>query len=142
MCTEDRIDVLERELIRTKRHVRWLLAGIALTVCSSVLSWAGAAATIAVHAQPSERVIRAHAFVVEDMNGANRAILDVTAGEPRLAFYDVNGKLRVALAVTAGGPGLALYDVNDKPRATLVVSAGGPGLAFSDADGTVSWRAP
>ena len=124
MCTEDRIETLERELIRTKRHVRWLLAGIALTVCGSVLSWAGAAATIPVHAQAGERVIQAQAFVLQDTNGANRAILDVTAGEPRLTLYDVNGKPRAALAVTADGPGLALYDANDKPRATLGVAGG------------------
>ena len=97
MSTETRLQILERELARTTRHVRWLLAGLIVTVAWSVLTWPFAEVTV--HAQPDARVVRARAFVLEDDNGANRAIL----------------------AVTADGPGLALDESNGKPRATLGV---------------------
>jgi len=40
MTTEERLEVLERELARTKRRNRWLLAGLVLCLGALVVVWA------------------------------------------------------------------------------------------------------
>ena len=64
-----------------------------------------------------------------------RAILNVNADGPALAFTGAQGALRAILALVAEGPGLVLYDEHSHDRAVLAVRGDGGVLKIQDAAG-------
>jgi len=133
MNTDERLDALERELRRTKRVNRWLLAVIGVIVIAGFT-----ALTVTGQEKRMATELRARAFILEDENGKRRAILSLFAdGSPALSLYDANGKTRALLTMdTDGNPALGLFDANQKAGAMLnVFTDGGPALSLSDANG-------
>jgi hypothetical protein len=162
MTTEQRLDALERELGRTKRVHRWLLAVIGVIVVAGFT-----ALTVTGQEKRVATELRARAFILEDANGKTAAVLGVFAGAPALSLHGANGKTRAVLSLlTDGNPGLRLYDANGKMRAGLSLLAddtpalslhdangkerawlivhkdSGPGLDLYDANGVLFWATP
>jgi len=146
MTTEERLEALEKELIRAKRRNRWSLTGAALVFVLGVVLCGKAAGPSQAAAQPADGTVnevRASKFTLVDQNGKARARLAMTELGPALAFLDAQGKLRVDLTMTELGPVLALRDAQEKARIDLFVTeAGGPALFLNDAQGKPIWSAP
>jgi hypothetical protein len=164
MNTDERLNALERELGRTKRVNRWLLAVIGVIVVAGFT-----ALTVTRQETRVATEVRARAFVVEDANGKMRAVLGVVEdGVPTLALFDANGNMRVTVGgvdkdgdpwlvlsnangkggavlgvPTDGGPALSLHGANGKTRARLWLSNdGSPALSLHDANGVSFWTTP
>lgn len=125
MNTEERLEMLEKELARAKRRsvVAIALAGLLL-----------AAACLGNGNNPKD-VIRAKEFALEDENGHIRGRLTLMKGAPGLSLNDENGTLRAGLVLVETGAGLSLYNESGKPQATLGITELGAGLLLSDANG-------
>ena len=138
MTTEERLERLERELGRAKRHNRWLLAGVAL--CLGIVLIARASGPPKAAAQPAgaaSKVVHANGFVLEDRKGKTRAKLVMSKGRPGLALYDEKGKTRAGMSVSKDGPGFFLADEGGKLRAAMDLMKGGaPRLFLKDEKGT------
>ncbi len=120
MTTEERLEKLERELSRARRHNRWLLAGAALCLGIGGLVWAFGPDTVVAQLDattPNE--VRASRLVIEDEDGTTRALLEATKGGTTLRLSDENGTLRIGLGAFGDGPALGLYD----ERGTVIWSA-------------------
>jgi len=144
MTTEERLENLERELARTKRRNRWLVAVVGLAVVGLILAWTWNKTTATVQAQAvggAEKVIRANAFILEDENGKTRARLGLglnNAGPVALDLFDENGKDRVELVADMYEPRIRLYDEKGKARAWLRVGKdGSPSLDLRDENGEI-----
>ena len=147
MTTEERLDVLERELARAKRRNRWLVAVGLLAAGLLAAAWLAtetADTALAQVAKPAQ-VIRATAFVLVDDKGRERGKLAMTGEGPRLDLLDENAKVRAALTAlkdkrnSSGSPDdrseLALSDENGKTRALLAASKRGTVLVVYDENG-------
>jgi len=102
MTIEDRLEVLEKELKRTKFYNRYLLGAVMLAVTIGIVG-----------ATPlrSGKVIRANNFILEDANGKTRALLGMTGDTPALSLCDESGKSRAVIGINENGnPGFALFD--------------------------------
>jgi hypothetical protein len=167
MTIEERLESMEREVGRIKRRNRWLLGAILLLVGGLVAAGVFKTMITPVQAQGAgtAKVIRAEAFVVEDENGKDRIMLNVTKDGPILALFDEKGKVRAglgvaktglwlwlydekgaskpraALGISPFGPGLTLYDENIKPRVALTVDKDGPIMMLLDEKGKIIWSA-
>lgn len=148
MTTEERLEMLERELARTKKRTRWLLAGTILVLVGGIVLCGKAAGTSEAQAQPAGgavKEVRANEFIVVDENGKTRARLGASKDGTVLVMYDENGTGRTWLGAGKykdDKPGLFLCDDNGEVRAALAVPKEGPGLVMSDKDGTVrAWLA-
>ena len=139
MTPDERIETLERALMRMKNYAIGLLAGVIVALGGVILAICiGLGATKpprADNATPKE--IRANKFTVVDDEGRELARLSAADSEPSLLFFDKNNTVRVILAEHAlmFGPALLLYDANGKPRAGLNVAKDGPRLWMGDEDG-------
>ncbi len=139
MTTEERLETLERELIRAKRRDRWLLVGIGLAVMGGFLGWTGTAVTA--HGQApaqAQKEIRANAFILEDDKGQVRARLHLLfSGRrlPSLELLDEKGEVGVRLSMF--GPALVLSGANSESRAVLSVLGDITMLNLVDASGNV-----
>jgi hypothetical protein len=155
MTTEQRLDALERELGRTKRVNRWLLAVICVIVVGALTGL-----TVAGQERRVPAELRARAFVLEDENGNTRvrlttrksggavlAMLDAN-GNPGaflemrmdgsaalLSVMDAHGSVRVGVTLDNDITGLSLHDASG-PRVILTVDKNGPDLVLHDANGT------
>jgi hypothetical protein len=113
MTIDERIEKIERQLVRLRWYNRCLIGFIVLSlgvwfVCMSFrpkTPWARSGA----------KVIRANNFILDDENGKPRATLDVFMDTPGLKLADENGKPRASLALTKLGPKLGLFDENGTP---------------------------
>lgn len=76
MTTEDRLEILEKELSHARNRIRWLLAGAALVVGTSVFC----ATTGGV------KEVRASAFTLVDRYGKPRASLSMQENGPAFSF--------------------------------------------------------
>ena len=167
MTTDERLERLERELTRTKRHNRWLLAIGGTVVLTLVLArvFSGGLNTAQAQGKGSEKkVIIADQFVLKDERGKVRALLGMIEGWPALILSDEKSQMRAALSVKKDAPMLTLYDEKGKVCATLAVGKDGgtslgldengklrasmsvfnnrPMLALFDEKGIVMWSAP
>jgi hypothetical protein len=136
MTTEERLEKLEKELMRGRRFNLWLLAGLGLVIGAWIVGWAFRPGTAM--GQPAEAVareVRARRFVLEDANGKERALLVVFDDGPRLHFLDENGKFRATLRVDKDGSGLDMLDEKGNPRAALDAIKDGASLFLSDENG-------
>jgi hypothetical protein len=129
MTIEERVEKVEMELARAKRHNRLLLAGVLLGV---VLLALGATTP---GAASREDVVKARKFMLVDVNDKTRALLAVDEKGVMLGLLDENGKPRVCLTVDKEGPQLTLRDENNKPRAALLLFDIGSGLTLDDGNG-------
>jgi len=135
MTTEERIEKLERELAKTKRGGRRLLALLGAGLVGLGLAWGLTKTTATVQPEGAAAVpktIRANAFVLEDPKGNVCARLDVLADSAGLVLLDEKQKPRVSLRVGEGGPALSLNDEKGNPRAGLTVANDGPILLLYD----------
>jgi hypothetical protein len=141
MTIEERMEKLERELVQARHRNRWqlgalilVLAGLGLTLARVWTKPAGIA-----HSQTDDattKVIHANGFVLEDVNGAVRARLDLVDGYPAMRLLDATAKPRVILGAPKEGPSLVLVDWTAKNGAVLSALEGGPSLAMGDASGS------
>ena len=130
MTTEERLENLERELARAKRHNRWLAAIAGLVVVGLVLAWAWDKITST--AQPQEgakpakpaQVIRATAFVLVDDEGRERGKLEMLKDQPQLVLSDANGSPRAMLVASRGCPAVVLYDAPESNYSVMLSSGG------------------
>jgi len=145
MTIEERLEKLEKELIRGRRFNRWLLAGLGLVIVAWIVGWAF---------RPG-REVSARRFILEDNNGKLRATLQLDKDGPRLRLYDENGKTCADLGGSEDGPGLILNhgnnittltvgedmmglilaNTNANPRASLLVGKDGPEFRLYDENG-------
>jgi len=138
MTIEDRLENMERELGRVKRHNRWLL-GTILLVAGGLIA-PGMFETTAIRAQSQKpgtaKEIRANNFIIEDEKGELRAALGMSKDGPCLIMSDENRKMRALLSVSQNGTGLVLLDGNGKTRVGLgVPKESGPCLELNDENG-------
>jgi len=158
---KERTMTVEERIERLERNNRRLLAGLVAVILLGI--------GVAAIPNPGGDVVdevRARKFTLVDVNGKERAMLDMTEDGPvlrlydeiakvcaelnaaktgpTLRLYDENGKSRAGLTVTKDGiPGLAMIDENDKSRVVLCVTKDGmPELAMFDENGKSIWKAP
>jgi len=126
MTTEERLEKLEEDLIRSKRHNRLLLMA-AVSIVSAVFLLGASGDVI-------HDVIRTKELLLVDVNGNTRAMLNLADGQPGLSLFDETGKERAALALLRSGqPMLSLYDRANVLRAVLDLDdSGQPGLSLND----------
>ena len=147
MTNEQRLEKLERELLRAKRQNRWLLVWAILTLALIVVwVWSthkpGSETALSQDAGAGLNIIRANAFILEDRNSKPIAKLFTDKGGSGLILCNESGKPRVGLGILNDGPSVGLYDENDKLRVILTAGKTGPGLALYDENGEVCWSAP
>jgi hypothetical protein len=141
MTIEDRLENMERELGRVKRHNRGLLGAILLLAGGLIVP--GLFETTAIRAQSQKpgtvKEIRANNFIIEDEKGEVRATLGMTNDNPCLIISDQNRKMRVLLSLGQNGPGLVLLDGNGKSRVALIapIKEIGPFLQLNDENGKI-----
>ena len=126
MNIEEKLEGLERELAKARRHTRLIVVGgTVLAACAAFLLWTWA--------RPTE--VRARRFVLVDEEGQERATLSVDRHGPALRLLDRKGNLRVVLAVDKDGPGLDLFDEKDNLSVVLGSNSDGVVLALADEEG-------
>ena len=113
MPNDERIEKMERQLVRVRWLNRCLIACIVLSLGFVYISKRKNLA------QSGLKEIRASRFIVEDENRKPRVVLAVTSDGPGLRLYDENGKERAVLAVTPNGPELRQYDKDANERIHL-----------------------
>ena len=146
MTTEERLEKLEKELMRGRRFNRWLLAGLGLVIGVWIVGWGFRPRTAG--AQPAGAAVRevvARRFVVVDENGKTRAMLNMRREGPSLTLFDEKGKSRAVLdvyqsdvlemGVDKNVPRLCLRDEKGKYRAGLSLQKDGPRLGLYDENG-------
>jgi len=161
MTTDERLESLERELIRSRRRFRWLIIGAGLCVMSVAVIYAFGQyqTTFTPRATKASTgtEIHANSFVLEDAKGQPRASLGMDEDglvlrmryengnigaalclheeKVVLNFSDNSGKPRAVLGLAKKMPLLCLYDEKEEPRATLALLADGPHLVLRDENG-------
>jgi len=127
MTIDERIEKMERQLVR----VRWVNRGLIACIVLSLL-----VGLPFLMAGSGVKEIRANRFILEDENGKTRAELSLKKDGPVLLLLDENDKSRAELSLKKDGPNLSLSDENGKPRAGLTVDKDGrPGLLLLDDNG-------
>lgn len=135
MTTDERLEKLEKELIRTKRHNHWLLATAGLVVLSLFLAKIFLGTEHSAYAQgqgTEKKVIHANTFILEDENGKMRATLAMEKNGPQLALFDEKREPRAVLAAPDDGPRIVLTDEKGNIRAWLMVIGEGSGLVLTN----------
>ena len=146
MTTEERVEILERELAAAKRRTLFLLGGAGLCLGIALLVWAFDGRTRSVLGLYDENgALRAELGVSKDGPGlwlydknlTPLAVLAVTKAGPLLRLHDENGVVRTVVGVTKAGPRLGLRDENGKLRVVVGVTKGAPVLGLHDKNGTL-----
>jgi len=133
MTTEERLEVLEKELARTRSRARWSLVGTALVIVVGVVFCITAyGPSKARPAGGTEREVRAGKFTLVTQDGTAQAVLHMTEDGPLLGLYDAEGKVRIGLTVTEAGPMLRLQDTQGNVRVSLAATTAGQGLGVYD----------
>lgn len=141
MTTEERLEMLERELASSKRRSRWLLimAVVVLTIGGLGMAWAMVRTRHVADTQGkvmSVEQISAKGFFLEDENGKLRGVLTLDEGEPYLALYDNKGTTRALM--TVGGKratGFTVTDEKGMARAVMEMTSDGPRFNLGDENG-------
>ena len=110
MTIEERLERIERELSRAKRHTRWLLVGLVLVVAGAFIE-----RNIAQAQGQVPKEIRARAFVLEDKTGHVRAHLEMTRTCEAAAFATNKDEAEAVARLFPCRPELVLFD---EPRWT------------------------
>jgi hypothetical protein len=134
MTIEERLEILEMELKRTKSHNRYLLGAVLLFMGVGIIG-----------AAPSSikgKVIRASNIVLNDDRGTARAILAMKNNEPGLVLYDDKDKLRTMMVIDKTGPKMFMFDASGNPRVSMGVVNDEPRLALIDKTGKIKWQTP
>lgn len=163
MTNDERIEKIERQLVRMRRFNHCLIGCVILSVAVTfILKTFGPEK---VWARSTTKEIRANKFVLEDWKGNTRAELkaenncacfslrgadgsSAILGFPgsgsgsKLMLIDKNDRIRVELSLEKGQPSVWLRDRNDKPRVALTVTEDGPNLSLMDEKGKTIWSAP
>src|SRR5665213_2331992 len=157
MTIEERLEVVEKELNRTKRHNRYLLCVVLVFIGIGIIgaspsNWKSIDDLPPVPDTDTDgNVIKANGFSIEDENGKIRASLRMDRGEPELVLFDVKGKTRICLSMISKygpneGPFLEMLDKNRVTRLDLDMIEGSgedkPGLALLDKSGKTIWSEP
>lgn len=132
MTIDERINVLDRELARTRRHQRWTtLFAVFVVGASALLGFVSVPGGNATEAQPdAANIVRARMFVVEDENGSVVARLGLDEGwtAPSLQFLQ-DEKREVMLfpgnLILSGGDNSAWLATGKMTGAELRFSKGG-----------------
>ncbi|MBE3041034.1 hypothetical protein IMZ48_00285 [Candidatus Bathyarchaeota archaeon] len=154
MTTDERLERLERELIRSRRRFHWLIIGAGLCLISAAGVYANRSRS---DVAGVSKELRATSIVLEDLNGKPRASLGMDEDglvlrmryengnigaalclheeKVVLNFSDNSGKPRAVLGLAKKMPLLCLYDEREEPRATLALLADGPHLVLRDEKG-------
>jgi len=130
MTTNERLERLEKELVRTRRCNRWLLT--ALSIVAGICVLVGIFELKTAEGQIGGKIISANTFILEDGNGKVRALLGLDKFGPTLSMLDLNGEVRIELGMGRSGPQLALFDEDSKIRAYLNLNIGDPALTLYD----------
>ena len=130
MTTEERLEILERELARATRRNNWFAAGLGLAVGLLAVGW-----FFTGFVTRTVKEVRTRKFTLVDGKGRSRALLSVDQAGPGLSLSDENGKKRVGLAAFKQASGMSLYDEKGENRDMLSVDKTGSGLALSDENG-------
>jgi hypothetical protein len=156
MNIETRLEVLEKELNRTRRLNRFLVGFFLLAV---------AIGSVGAKSLSSTKDIRANKIIIEDVNGKPRILLAVAAGSPTLALFDEKGnpgarlyldnngkaslgfindkgKPQIGIGLSQYGPGLSLFDENGAPRVVLSLDGDKAGIGLLDKNGKSFWQTP
>jgi len=125
MTTEERLDVLERELARLKFRNRWLVAVVVLSILGLGLASTWTLTTASAQdrlAGLSPKILRGTELVLEDEDGKHTATLRASQDGVHLALGDENRLIRASLEMDLReGPSLKLRDKDGKIRAILGV---------------------
>jgi hypothetical protein len=133
MTIEERMDALEREYDRVKRHHIWLTVLLCLAVTVLILD---AAAKLM-----KTREIRARKIVLTDAMGIQRVCLTALGNNPGLQLYDDRGICRGDFVAShygssaesvIPGPEIHLRDTNGRDRLWFAVDAKGPRVTLND----------
>lgn len=159
MTTEERLEAMEKELIRAKCHARGLLAAglvaggllatvwlVGETVCPARADEGDIEARIktvlekarqreAEKAAKAAQVVWATEFVLVDAEGRERGAMKMGPTGPQLSLAGEDGKVRTVLGGRNDGGWLTLCDRNAKSRIGLAAHEDGAGLSLIDDKG-------
>jgi hypothetical protein len=132
---EERLEKLEKELIRGRKFNRWLLAGLGLIIGAWIAGWNPGAETAATQSTEAvSREIRARLFIVEDDKGRTRAMLGTFEDGSELQLSDENGNPRAVLIASKDESELQLQ-ANGVTHAWMHASNRGSLLQLNDENG-------
>ncbi len=140
MTTDERLVILERDLVRSRRlNRRFALgAGLALAALAFAAALAGDGTSARAQERKVRRVARAHEYILDDLDGKTRAkLFTMQNGTAGLAFFDEAGKPSLVASSGGGGPKVSLLDGNGKIRAELRVTKNLPTLVLCNDAGKV-----
>lgn len=144
MTIDERLEVLERELARTRRRQRFMIIAATMAlVAVALVGFANPATGRAGARQPAEgeRIVRARMFVVEDENGKVRAKLGLDdAWAPGIVALHLLDEDEApwfgAYGSSSAGGSMSLFDKHHNARAHMSGDDHlGPGLKLFDSEG-------
>jgi len=167
MTTDERLERLEKELTRAKRHNLWLLTTTGLIVLTLTLMRVFTGLENNAHAKGKgnePRVVSANEFILEDGEGRCRSKLFVDTKGPCFNLIDEKDRLRAQLRLIKDEPflilmnekgngsvslnqkeqgvGLVLCDQEYRVRGVFAVTKSGAGIEIWDENGSTQWKAP
>lgn len=172
MTIEQRLELLESELVAAKARSRRLLYGVGLLCMAVVAVFVIGLSPGVAHAQSTERTViradevRAARFIVEDgrahNRGAEQAIFGMIQDAPGLRLgapdnpqisisthsgsylylADETGHPRVLLQVVGDRSSVSLFNKEQRDLLDIALSWDSPSLTLTDEDGKVLWKTP
>jgi len=129
MSTDERIEKIERQLVRMRWFNRCLIICIFLSLVIGLTF---------LLVRSSVKEIRANSFIIEDENGKQRALFGVRLGGPCLVLMDEYGKPNAHLVALKDSCTLSLSDDNNEACIVMGVYKHGPSLTLADENGKPS----
>ena len=135
MTTDERIEKMERQLVRMRWFNRCLIVCIILAL-GGWCGWKtfGPQKTKQTWTMVREDTIRARKVIIEDEKGRNRILLSAKT-DAAIVLVDEDQKICATLGSQEEGPSLGLYDENGNIRANLRLTKDGPLLGLIDENG-------
>ncbi len=149
MTLEERLEKMEKELVRQKRRMSWLI-GEVLALMGGLIVFVAAKTAVP---QLNVKELHAKRIALEDDHGAVRVSLTGDSEMPGMWLLDDQGEARVGLCVDQNGPrislsagknlpsalvsadentsGLSLWDGKEETLVSLSVNKNGPGLSLT-----------
>jgi hypothetical protein len=122
MTTEERLENLEREWVRVKRHNRRLAAVFALSVLAFCFAWIVEKTAPTSQAGPATATVKpppavhGSSLVLVDEQGQDRARLEMTKTGPWLLFLDDHGNPLTAIGAGKFRPNMYRFDKQGNPQ--------------------------
>jgi hypothetical protein len=136
MTLEQRVDLLEKELARTRRLARWAPCAAVLACLLAFGLFEPMAARLFAQPAAAPAEIRANAFILTDARNAERASLRLTDNEPVLTL---NGNsARVEMGAFSDGSSLLFSGADRKPKILMFSHDEGEALVMYGKKGTSS----